>query len=77
MKAYELLKINEGALKLLSAHSLEVTDVSMIPLIDDYMRLSNDGEKKTYVIKFLEDKYGVSERTIYRAIGKLMRDVTI
>lgn len=77
MKAYELLKVNEGMIRILENHSLLVADIHYIPVIDEYIRLLNDGEKKTYIVQILSDKYGLSERTVYRLIDKLMCDVSI
>lgn len=77
MKAYELLKVNEGMIRILENHSLLVADIHYIPVIEEYIRLLNDGEKKTYIVQILSDKYGLSERTVYRLIDKLMCDVSI
>lgn len=75
MKAYELLKVNESLLRTMDGASLAIGDVKYIELISEFERLTVAGEKKTYIIQLLADKFNIAERTIYRIIERLMQDV--
>lgn len=75
MKAYELLNINESLLKVMDSLSLAISDVKYVPVIKEYIRLMGEGNKKTYVVQVLSDKYDIAERTLYRVVEKMMGDV--
>ena len=77
MKAYELLNINESLLKVMDSLSLAISDVKYVPVIKDYLRLMGEGNKKTYVVQVLSDKYDIAERTLYRVVDKMMGDVEL
>lgn len=75
MKAYELLYANRTALEMMSEVSVEVSDVKYLEMHKEYLRLIKEGHKKTYVMQYLSDEYGVAERTIYRIIDRLSAEV--
>lgn len=77
MKAYELLNINESLLKVMDSLSLAISDVKYVPVIKEYIRLMGEGNKKTYVVQVLSDKYDIAERTLYRVVDKMMGDVEL
>ena len=77
MKAFELLKLNESLLKTMDDLSLSINDVKYVELLRDYERMVLEGNKKTYIVQTLADKYDIAERTLYRVIDKLMQDVAI
>ena len=55
--------------------SLAISDVKYVPVIKEYIRLMGEGNKKTYVVQVLSDKYDIAERTLYRVVEKMMGDV--
>ena len=57
--------------------SLAITDVKYIPVIKEYLKLMGEGNKKTYVVQVLSDKYDIAERTMYRVLDKMMGEVVI
>lgn len=71
MKAYELLMINRSLLEAMERCSLGIGDVRHVDMIREYISLSAEGNKKTYIIRVLSDKYNVPERTLYRTIDRL------
>lgn len=75
MKAYELLKVNESLLRTMDGASLTIGDVKYIDLVYEFERLTMAGEKKTYIIQVIADKFNIAERTVYRIIERLMQDV--
>lgn len=77
MNAYELLILNRNILQVMDGVSLDVGDVKYIPVYKDYVRLSQEGHKKTYIMQYLSDEYNIAERTIYRIIDKFSTTVNI
>ena len=77
MNAYELLILNRNILQAMDGVSLDVGDVEYIPVYQDYVRLSQEGHKKTYIMQYLSDEYNIAERTIYRIIDKFSTTVNI
>lgn len=75
MKAYELLYSNKIALEMMASVSVDVSDIKYLEMYKEYLRLINEGHKKTYVMQYLSDEYGYAERTIYRIIDKLSTEV--
>ena len=77
MKAYELIYINRNTLRIMSEISLDVSDIKYLEMYKKYTRLTAEGHKKAYIMKYLSDEYNISERTIYRVIDRLSVDVSI
>ena len=77
MNAYELLILNRNILQAMDGVSLDVGDVKYITVYQDYVRLSQVGLKKTYIMQYLSDEYNIAERTIYRIIDKFSTTVNI
>ena len=77
MNAYELLMLNRSILQVMDNVSLDVGDVKYIPVYQDYIRLLQEGHKKTYIMQYLSDEYSIAERTIYRISDKFSNTVNI
>lgn len=75
MNAYELLMLNKNVLQIMEDASLDVGDVKYLPVYKEYVRLSQEGHKKTYIMQYLSDEYNIAERTIYRIIDKFSSEV--
>ena len=75
MKAYELLIVNKSLLDAMEDSKLSISDVKHVGLINDYIRMSKDENKKTYIVCTLSVKYDIPERTVYRIIERLMKSV--
>lgn len=77
MKAYELLSINKKMLDLMASMSIDISDLKYLELYSEYTKLLDEGHKKTYIMQYLSEEYGASERTIYRVIDRLSAEVII
>lgn len=75
MKVHEILRQNADLFKTLARAGVAIEDVQYISLWLDYERLHRDGFKMVYIAAYLCDEYEVSERTVYRIIGRFSRDV--
>lgn len=50
------------------------TDRRYLRLFEEWLEAKRRGEKVTYVVACLADKYGVSERTVYSVVERLESD---
>lgn len=49
-------------------------DVQYIELYNDYNRLLDEGEKVSYIMAVLAERYNVCERKVYTLIKRLQSD---
>ena len=66
MKIIEVLKFNRELIKRLKTAGIR--------LEDDYTTLIGCGEKVSYIVAHLSDKYAVSERKVYDIIKRFQSD---
>lgn len=64
MKVIEILNFNRELLKRLQAAGIRLEDARYIDLYADYTRLLDQGEKVSYAVAVLSEKYSVSERKV-------------
>lgn len=77
MKVIEILKLNRELLNICRTAGIRLDDVRYIELYNEYSRLLADGEKITYIVAALSDKYGVCERTVYDLIRRLKAECNL
>lgn len=75
MKAYELLIMNKSLFVAMDKCAIQASDVKYAKLITEYIAMLNEGYKKTYIVQHLSDEYDIPERTLYRIIERLMKNV--
>lgn len=75
MKIYELLQFNKELLNRLCSAGIKPEDYKYADLFADYERLTREGEKKTYIVAILADKYSISERQVYAVISKFSQEL--
>ena len=73
----EILKLNRELLKICRNIGIRVEDVQYIELYNDYNRLLADGEKVSYIVAVLAERYAVSERKVYTLIKRLRSDCNL
>ena len=66
----EILNFNRELLKRLLAAGIRLEDARYIDLYADYTRLLDRGEKVSYVVAVLSEKYSVSERKVYSLVKR-------
>ncbi|WP_294549494.1 hypothetical protein [uncultured Bacteroides sp.] len=74
MKVIELLNFNRELLKKLQEAGIRLEDARYIDLYMDYVRLLNQGDKVSYVVAVLSEKYSVSERKVYALVKHFQSD---
>lgn len=74
MKVIELLNFNRELLKKLQEAGIRLEDARYIDLYMDYVSLLNQGEKVSYAVAVLSEKYSVSERKVYALVKRFQSD---
>ena len=76
MTLFEILNFNRELLKRVVSLGFRPDDCRYIELYRDYERMRTAGDKVTYIVSALSDKYGVSERKIYSVIKRFRTNCT-
>lgn len=76
MKVYELLDINKEMLERICLAGIKAEDYKYAPLFAEYEQLRDRGEKKTYIVAMLSQRYEISERKTYSIIANLSRELS-
>lgn len=74
MKIIEIVKINRELLKNLHTAGVRIEDAKYIDLYADYRRMLANGDKVSYIVTILSNKYAVSERKVYGLIKHFQSD---
>lgn len=74
MKMFEILNFNRELLIRLHDYGVRMEDTRYIDLYQEYSRMLSDGEKVSYIVVRLADKYKVSERKVYSLIKRFQMD---
>ena len=74
MKIIEVLKFNRELIKRLKIAGIRLEDEEFVDLYTDYTALLNRGEKVSYIVARLSEKYAVSERKVYMLIKRFKSD---
>lgn len=77
MKIIELLKLNRELLKTCCKVGMHLDDVKYIDLYADYRALLARGNKVTYAVAVLAQRYGISERKVYSLIKRFKADCNL
>ena len=74
MKIIEVLKFNRELINKLKIAGIRLEDEEFVDLYTDYTMLLEHGEKVSYIVARLSDKYAVSERKVYMLIKRFQSD---
>ena len=76
MTLFEILNFNKELIDRLISVGFKPDDCRYVALYADYMKMYGRGEKVTYIVTLLSDKYKVSERKVYNIIKKFETNCT-
>lgn len=76
MKLFEALNFYREPIKRLVLAGFKPDDCRFLDLYDDYLRMSDAGEKKDWIVNVLAEKHGISVRKVYYVIKHLETDCT-
>lgn len=77
MKVIEILNLNKELLKNFQKAGIRMEDVEYIDLFNEYLALVTQGEKVSYIVATLADKYTISERKVYDLIKRFKSDCNL
>lgn len=75
MTTFELLKSNENLLRLIVENRITLTDVAHLQIFAQYEKMKEAGHKVSYIMIHLADKYGMTDRGVYKVIRRLSKVV--
>lgn len=76
MTLFEALKFNREPLEMLIKLGLKQDDVRYIDLYSEFEEMKHRGEKTTYAVLFLANKYSICERKVYDVITRFRKCCT-
>lgn len=74
MKIFEILNFHRELLNRPHDSGVRLEDARYIDLYADYSRMRAEGEKVSYIVVLLAEKYAVSERKVYSLIKRFQTD---
>lgn len=77
MTLFEALKFNREPLEMLISLGGKQDDLRFIDLYTEYEVMKKQGEKTTYAVASLANKYSVSERKVYDVIKRFGKHCTL
>ncbi len=77
MKVIEVLNLNKELLKKFQQVGIRLDDLQYVDLYDEYKKMLANGDKVSYIIATLADKYEVSERKVYDLIRRFKADCNL
>ena len=76
MTLFEILNFQKESIDRLISAGFKPSDCRYVTLYADYMKMHRQGEKVTYIVALLSERYKVSERKVYNIIKKFETDCT-
>ena len=77
MKVIEIINLNKELLKIFRKVGIRLDDVQYIDLYNEYRELQGKGNKVSYIVAVLADRYGISERKVYSLIKRFQSDCNL
>ena len=77
MKLFEILNFHRELLLRLTQIGYKPDDYKFIDMFSEYEQMYRNGDKVTYIVSYLSDKFNVSERKVYSIIKRFKKDCTI
>lgn len=74
MKVAEILRLGCEMLRVLHKTGIKTDDYRWLQLYADYQTMKREGEKTTYVVAILAERYAVCERKVYKIIRCMERE---
>ena len=77
MKIIDILKFNRELIKRLRTAGIRLEDEQFVDLYADYTIMRQRGEKVSYIVAVLADRYDISERTVYNLIKRFSSECNL
>lgn len=69
--------MNRSMVEVLLANRININDVQNLQIFEQFMEMKKQGHKVSYITVFLADKYGMTDRGIYKIIKRLSRQASV
>lgn len=77
MTRFELLKANKTLIDAMVSNSIDIRDIEYLQLYEEYREMKSKHHKVSYIVYHLSEKYGKSERGIYKIIDRMTKRVKL
>jgi hypothetical protein len=77
MTLFEALSLSKEVINRLQEFGAKPDDCQYIDLYRDYQKMRQGGEKVTYIVTVLSERYHVSERKVYSLVKRFGTDCTV
>lgn len=77
MKVFEIINLNRGLLDFFIEAGIHVDDVRYIELYKEYVCMNSQGDKVSYIVATLAEKYKISERKVYALIKHFQSELNV
>ena len=77
MKTIEILQLCHEILKALHQSGSRIDDYKYVNLYQDYLDMRHSGDKTTYIVMVLAERYHIAERTVYKLLRRFKRECPI
>lgn len=74
MKIFEIINFHRELLNRLYDTGVRLEDARYVDLYGDYSRMRLEGDKMSYIVARLAEKYAISERKVYSLIKRFKSD---
>jgi len=74
MKIIDILNFNKELLNKIYTSGIQAGDYRYVELYNEFQTMKMQGEKITYAVAVLSEKYGVSERKVYDLVKRFDGD---
>lgn len=69
-----MINFNRELLKRLQEAGIRLEDARYVDLYSDYLAMHGNGDKVSYIVAALSEKYAVSERKVYGLLKRFQSD---
>lgn len=76
MTLFEILDFNRNMVGIMQEIGVKEDDYRFFPLYEEYRRMVSKGDKVTYIVAVLAERYHVSERKVYSLIRRYKTNCT-
>lgn len=77
MTKYEILKMNERLFSIMLENKVNPNDIRYLPIYEKFLEMKSKGHKVGYIVVYLASEYKMTDRGIYKIIGRFESSVTI
>lgn len=70
MTTADYIEMHVGGMKMLSKYGIRMDDYKYVDLYKDYALMVKNGNKVSYAVAYLADKYSMSEASVYRILRR-------